>query len=310
MGNHRWNWTALKAPACVMVAALALAFVAPALATAQSDEGPETRNYDESLDQAARLTFQRAREAFVNGDYEEALRLFRQAYELSPRPVLLYNIAATLDRLRRDAEAVDALQAYLEADPDAPERAEIEARIRVLQAGIAEREAEDAARDAERRQQEAALDAERERLAAEDARQQASAQDGSGRDGLHPGVFWATAGAALAVGGVAAWSGANASSSDDEYRRLAADAVARGATEADVEEVREAFDEVESAQFRTNLLIGIGGTLAVGAVVLVFLTDFGGGDDDPSAEARRIPDTLPQVAASPEGFVVGATHRF
>ena len=280
------------------------------MAAQNTEEGPQTRNYDESLDQAARLTFQRAREAFVGGDYEEALRLFRQAYELSPRPVLLYNIAATLDRLRRDAEAVEALQAYLEADPEAPERAEIEARIRVLQAGIAEREAEAAARDAEQQQREAELEAERERLAAEDAERRAAAsQDDGGRDGLHPAVFYATAGAAVAVGAVAAWSGANASSQDDDYRQLAADAVARGATPADVEEVREAFNEVEDAQFRTNLLIGIGGSLAVGALILVFVTDFGG-DDDASAEARSLPSTLPQVAAGPDGFVVGASHRF
>ncbi len=304
MRNHRWIWTGLKAAAM----GLALALATPAFAAAQNDEGPQTRNYDESLDQAARLTFQRAREAFVNGDYEEALRLFRQAYELSPRPVLLYNIAATLDRLRRDAEAVEALQAYLEADPDAPERQEIEARIRVLQAGSAEREAEAEARDAQQREREAELDAERERLAAEDAARREAAETEGERDGLHPAVFWVTAGAALAVGGVAAWSGSDASSRDDDYRNLAAEAVARGATAADVEEVDEALTEVESAQLRTNLLIGIGGSLAIGAVVLVFFTDFGG-EDDESAEARRS-RTLPQVAAGPEGFVVGATHRF
>ncbi len=92
--------------------------------------------YDPELDEAARLTFVRAREAFDAGEYEDALRRFRQAYELSPRPTLLYNIAATLDRLRRDQEAADALRAYLDALPDAPDRTEVEARLRVLDATI------------------------------------------------------------------------------------------------------------------------------------------------------------------------------
>ncbi|MEM1415714.1 MAG: tetratricopeptide repeat protein [Myxococcota bacterium] len=294
-----------------LTVALATAVLGTSLpAGAQSDEGPQTRNYDESLDQAARLTFERAREAFVNGDYEEALRLFRQAYELSPRPVLLYNIAATLDRLRRDEEAVQALQAYLDADPDAPERQEIEARIRVLQAAIDEREAEEQARREDQERREAELEAERQRIAEENAAREASAQEDEG-GGLHPAVFWVTAGAALAVGGVAAWSGADASSKDDDYRALADMALNRpgGTLPQDEEDVEAAFEEVESAQFRTNLLIGIGGTLAIGAVVLVFLTDFGGDEDDPDAEAS-LPSTLPQLGASPDGIFVGATHRF
>ena len=67
------------------------------------------------LDEAARLTFESARQAFVAGDYEAALARFRQAYQLSARPGLLYNIAQTLDRLRRDEETVAALREYLEA---------------------------------------------------------------------------------------------------------------------------------------------------------------------------------------------------
>ena len=93
---------------------------------------------NEQLDEAARLTFQSAREAFVGGDYERALGLFRQAYNLSQRPGLLYNIAQTLDRLRRDAETLQALRDYLQAYGDAPNRQEVEARIRVLEASIDE----------------------------------------------------------------------------------------------------------------------------------------------------------------------------
>jgi len=87
------------------------------------------------------------------GDHQRALGCVRQAhalrpktpwvvtdlFELSQRPGLLHNIGTTADRLRRDDEALEAFRAYLEAVPDAPYRASVEARITVLQRAIDER---------------------------------------------------------------------------------------------------------------------------------------------------------------------------
>ena len=53
----------------------------------EPEASSQAPRYDENLDQAARLTFQTAREAFSQGDYETALSRFEQAYSLSPRPV-------------------------------------------------------------------------------------------------------------------------------------------------------------------------------------------------------------------------------
>jgi len=88
-------------------------------------------------DEEARAMFLTGREAYAAGNYENALEAFRQAFEMSNRPELLFNIGQTADRLRRDRDARDAFQAYLRAVPDADNRVEVEARLRVLREEIA-----------------------------------------------------------------------------------------------------------------------------------------------------------------------------
>ena len=128
-------------PLAVLALVASLVSLQPALAAAQ-DPDPERQA---QLDEAARLTFESAREAYAAGDYETALRRFQQAYELSGRPGLLYNIAQALDRLRRDEETVEYLRRYLREAPDARNRDEVEARIAVLDRAIAEQRAREAA---------------------------------------------------------------------------------------------------------------------------------------------------------------------
>jgi len=84
-------------------------------------------------DRAAREHFTRGREAFSQGDFATAAREFSQAYELSGRPQLLYNIGTTYERLHNWEEANLALTRYLERVPDAPDRAEVQARLNVIQ---------------------------------------------------------------------------------------------------------------------------------------------------------------------------------
>jgi len=88
-------------------------------------------------DAEARSLFDAGSLAFEQGRYEEALERFVRAHELSGRAALLYNIGTTHDRLRNDAEALEAFERYLEAEPDSARRAEIEARIAVLRDQVA-----------------------------------------------------------------------------------------------------------------------------------------------------------------------------
>jgi tetratricopeptide (TPR) repeat protein len=106
-------------------------------ATAE-EESPEARA--ERLEEA-RLLFLAAQRAFDDGRYPDALASFERSYLLAEDPQILYNIGVTLDRLRRDDEALEAFQMYLRLRPNTPDRRSIEARIQILEDQIARREA-------------------------------------------------------------------------------------------------------------------------------------------------------------------------
>ena len=88
---------------------------------------------EQDVETFARAEFQRAREAFDAGRFEEALRRFRRSHAASGQPGLLYNIGLVCERLRRDDEALVAFRAYLEELPQAPNRDQLEVRIAILE---------------------------------------------------------------------------------------------------------------------------------------------------------------------------------
>lgn len=88
-------------------------------------------------DAEARMLFQAGQVAFEEGRFENALEYFRRSYDLSGRAELLYNIGTAADRLRMDRDALEAFRRYVAERPDAPNRAEVEARIGVLERAVA-----------------------------------------------------------------------------------------------------------------------------------------------------------------------------
>ena len=114
------------------VAALVWALVTPR-ATAQ-----EVADDDPSVVEARGL-FDAGRVAFAEGRFEDALDRFRAAHEASGHAELLYNIGMCLERLQRQAEAVDALSRFLDEVPDTPLRGSVQGRIDALEQAIEER---------------------------------------------------------------------------------------------------------------------------------------------------------------------------
>lgn len=110
---------------------------------------PETAEESETdaVDQAARIMFVDGSRAYADADYERALDRFERAYELSQRPELLFNIGQSADRLRRTARAVEAFEGFLAQVPVHQKRNEVEQRLVVLRAEIANAEAADAERE-------------------------------------------------------------------------------------------------------------------------------------------------------------------
>jgi hypothetical protein len=83
----------------------------------------------------------RARELYGEGQrqfaahaYAEALTAFQGAYAQVPNPVVLLGVASAQEQLGQRAEARQTLERYLRERADAPDRAEIEARIAALPA--------------------------------------------------------------------------------------------------------------------------------------------------------------------------------
>jgi len=271
-------------------------------------------NGHEGDDAAARLLYERGAEAYAAGDYATALDRFNQAYGLSHRPQLLYNVGTTLDRLRRDREALAAFRQFLAEVPEHPRRAEVESRARVLGETIAEEdrqaaEAEERARqereanEAARRQAEE--EAERSRLAREAAERRAEEAGG----GMPPAVVFSVGGAAVAASVVGVIFGVQARNRNEHYGDLVSlysnDADGPIVDSGQYDEVRTARNDAQTSQTLANVCLFGSAALAAGAVTLVFFTDWGGSSESPPT-AR----TVPIVTAGPNGGFLGVRHSF
>src|SRR5688572_28095924 len=93
----------------------------------------------------------RAKALIIVGDLRGAIKEFDLAFRANPKPNYLYNIAELHRRLGEAGainemrSAADFFQRYLDAYPNAEDRAQVEARIAELRARIESAEA--AARD-------------------------------------------------------------------------------------------------------------------------------------------------------------------
>ena len=82
----------------------------------------------------AESAYQAGVDAFGQQDFDGALKLFDQAFKLDPSPILLYNIARCHEEMGTLDPAIRNFELYLVRAPDAPDRADVERRIRVMEA--------------------------------------------------------------------------------------------------------------------------------------------------------------------------------
>lgn len=189
---------------------LAFALAAPATTHAQeageeageeasggeAAEDAEAMMTDESAldDAAAREFFTAGNNLYSLGRYHDAAIQFQQAYDLSERPELLYNIYLAHRDASEQRQAAEALRLYLEAMPEAENHQALSVRLENLDRAIAE---QDDARDAAAREAEEAVrreQAERERREAEE---RAIARD---NQTIAPWIIAASGGAVMLVG--------------------------------------------------------------------------------------------------------------
>lgn len=94
-----------------------------------------------SDDEQAHVHFQVAASYYEQANYESALREFLEAYRLSHRSQLYYNLSLCYQQLGDLANAVDYLDRYLREITDIPNRASLETRLENLRARLAAQQA-------------------------------------------------------------------------------------------------------------------------------------------------------------------------
>ena len=129
-----------------------------------------------ATDQRARELFQKGDVAYSEGRYEEALAAFQEAYDLSGRSQLLFNVSNALERLGRYQEAVDALDKYL-ASGKAKDRDVVQKRLANLKKRVEEQKKE---------QEKLAKEEEEKRKKEEEERAKREAAQGNGNGGTGP----------------------------------------------------------------------------------------------------------------------------
>lgn len=143
------------------------------MAVSATDAHAQVKTEKAAADQRARELFQKGDVAYAEGRYEEALSAFSEAYELSGRAQLLFNVSNALERLGRYQEAVDALDKYL-ASGKAKDRDVVQKRLVNLRKRVEEQKKE---------QEKLAKEEEEKRKKEEEERQKREAQGGASGNG-------------------------------------------------------------------------------------------------------------------------------
>jgi tetratricopeptide (TPR) repeat protein len=111
-----------------MVFVLAAIFVASPGALAEQPAGASS--------EAAKAHFDRGVVEYNLGRFPAAIVEFEQAYEIDHAPSILYNIAQSHKKQGNKEKALFFYRRYLEQAPDAPNRAEVEQRVKELSAAV------------------------------------------------------------------------------------------------------------------------------------------------------------------------------
>ena len=97
---------------------------------------PAPANDDATMAQA-KQHFETGRNAYNAGDYVTAIHEFKAAEQLRPSPILDYNIGLANEKLGKRRVAVKYYKRYLEEQPNAANKAEVEGKVGALEAAIA-----------------------------------------------------------------------------------------------------------------------------------------------------------------------------
>lgn len=90
-----------------------------------------------AMSHEARTFFLRGSKLYRGGHYKAAAAAFTAALQLSAAPELHYNLGVTAERMEQLEDACDHYGAYLDAWPEAPDRARVQAHVAALRGLLA-----------------------------------------------------------------------------------------------------------------------------------------------------------------------------
>jgi tetratricopeptide (TPR) repeat protein len=96
--------------------------------TAPTASTPEATKHDED----GRQHFKSGTLYFKQGQYERAIVEYQEAYELSGRPRLLFNLSLAHEKLGQLPEAIETLSRYLGTDGGIADRLDLEKRLETM----------------------------------------------------------------------------------------------------------------------------------------------------------------------------------
>lgn len=222
----------------------------------------------------ARGAFTAGQAAYRAGRFADALDYFERAYELTSEPQLLYNIALVHERLRHDAEALDYYRRYLAESPQVEDRANVEARVSILENALREPARVDPVDDVRDRPQPEVAPADRS------VRTEEPAPSSGYRFGAPRVGTWIAAGLALASFGAAVGTWLHATSTYDGLRGTCGTA---GCSDQDIDD-----SGVATAIDATTALLITGGVLGAAALVLFFVEPIFASDSGSETVALQI----------------------
>jgi len=119
----------VKRSIITLVLALATALAATATSSTAYAQAPSQADLDK-----AKKAFMEGKAFHEGGKYEEAISKYKEAYKLSKKPVLLYNIAIAMEEAQMDDLALMNFRKFLaEADPADPQRPTAETKVKMLE---------------------------------------------------------------------------------------------------------------------------------------------------------------------------------
>lgn len=208
----------------------------------------------------AREAFERGRIHYDNGDFPRAAAAFEEAYKLSGRDGLLYNLYLSYRDANNQEKAAEALRGYLTKVEAIENRPQLEARLKALEEGIAQRKAAEAAEAAERDRL-AREQAERDAKAQQAAAAQPAEKPAENKHWWVPGVAMMGGGAVLMLTSIGTGLASNSKAAELE------DKCPNGTCSEDLKSTRDSGKTL--AVVTDVLLFGGLATAVVGGVLLL-----------------------------------------